>query len=228
MLCPNTALCEQALAVAQSLRNADGTPLVRAAFVSSSSPPPFDAPDVAICTPAALTRMLATYGTYYGWEWTRAGLVDRIAHVVVDEADLLLTGGFARETQKLLDVRSRLPPALRTSHCWEQAHCGVWVTVFMLPGSCLHILSMPCPRLLMTQGTPKMHQRSASVVCCSAKQANDESCVAPSTSMQMFKSDDRAWEGVQVSRELGISQDTFNDLPRHLRKAAYTGERSLL
>ena len=44
------------------------------------------------------------YGAWYGWQWSREGLPHRVRHLVLDEADLLLSGGFLDQTQRLLEV----------------------------------------------------------------------------------------------------------------------------
>jgi hypothetical protein len=46
------------------------------------------------------------YGAWYGWQWSREGLPHRTRHLVLDEADLLLSGGFLDQTQRLLEVRA--------------------------------------------------------------------------------------------------------------------------
>ena len=52
VLAPNAALCKQAVAAAESLRGADGLPLVAVQHLSTSSPPrPRQPVDIAIVTP---------------------------------------------------------------------------------------------------------------------------------------------------------------------------------
>ncbi len=51
MLAPNAALCRQVVAAADSLVGADGRPLVTAAHLSSATPPPHHAVDLAVSTP---------------------------------------------------------------------------------------------------------------------------------------------------------------------------------
>ncbi|PNH12674.1 DEAD-box ATP-dependent RNA helicase 22 [Tetrabaena socialis] len=64
VLCPNTTLCQQVVAAVSSLRSADGTALVTAAHINSSHPPPFDAPDVIVATPAGLLTILNDAGEH--------------------------------------------------------------------------------------------------------------------------------------------------------------------
>lgn len=47
---------------------------------------------------------METYGPYYGWEWTRDGIASRTRTLVVDEADMLLGGGFEQSTLKILGM----------------------------------------------------------------------------------------------------------------------------
>jgi hypothetical protein len=104
VLVPNTALAAQVLAAAGSLRDAAGGPLLRACTVSSRSPPPFERPDLVVTTPGALVTLLRDVAGGYGRLWTPEGLGDAVRHVVVDEADLLLTGGYERDLKRLLEV----------------------------------------------------------------------------------------------------------------------------
>lgn len=75
VLCPNAALCNQVKSVADSLTNLEGTPLLDTAHVSSSSPPPFNIPDILVCTPASLISV--TQASHYGPEWTKGGVLAR-------------------------------------------------------------------------------------------------------------------------------------------------------
>jgi superfamily II DNA/RNA helicase len=109
VLCPNAALCEQVVRAAHSVVDTTKDPLLRAALVSSARPPPFDAPDIAVATPSGLTSLLraaeaAPGGPPYGALWTAAGLGRAVGAVVVDEADLLLSGGYSRDLALLLDA----------------------------------------------------------------------------------------------------------------------------
>lgn len=103
VLLPNAALCKQALAVADSLKDAEGVPLVATTHLSSSSPPrPHQQLDIAVVTSGALQQLL--HGGWMGGQWSREGLPKRLRWLVVDEADLLLSGGFAAATEQLLEM----------------------------------------------------------------------------------------------------------------------------
>ncbi|KAK9814617.1 hypothetical protein WJX72_008764 [[Myrmecia] bisecta] len=102
VLCPNAALCEQVVAAANALTGPDGEPLAKALYVSSRNPPPKWSPDILVATPAGLMGMTQEYGGYYGWEWTKTGVVTRMRIVVADEADLLMEGSYARDLQRIL------------------------------------------------------------------------------------------------------------------------------
>lgn len=67
----------QVVAFANALRGLDGAPLVRAAHVATNSPPPRDVPDLVTATPAGLITATQNYGPFFGWEWTRAGIMAR-------------------------------------------------------------------------------------------------------------------------------------------------------
>ena len=47
------------------------------------------------------------HGAWYGQQWSREGLPRRTAHLVLDEADALLAGGFRDHTERILEVRMR-------------------------------------------------------------------------------------------------------------------------
>ncbi|GFR41287.1 hypothetical protein Agub_g1802 [Astrephomene gubernaculifera] len=102
VLCPNTTLCQQVVAAVKCLRGPDGEPLVTAAHVNSSNPPPFEAPDVIVATPAGLQTILNDSGGAYGWLWSEDGMQARVRHVILDEADLLLGNAYSKATQSLL------------------------------------------------------------------------------------------------------------------------------
>jgi hypothetical protein len=55
-------------------------------------------------TPVALMGLLRGAGAKYGRLWTEEGIVATAKHVVVDEADMLLTGGYEKSTKQLLQV----------------------------------------------------------------------------------------------------------------------------
>eukprot|EP00198_Chlamydomonas_reinhardtii_P014013 XP_001703350.1 predicted protein [Chlamydomonas reinhardtii] len=114
VLCPNVALCQQVAAAVNALRGpaaADGSSqqqqqqqLVSAAVINSSNPPPFETPDVVVATPAGLLNIIDDAGGAYGWLWSEEGMQARIRHVVLDEADLLLTPAYSRATQRILTL----------------------------------------------------------------------------------------------------------------------------
>ncbi|KAG2499282.1 hypothetical protein HYH03_002860 [Edaphochlamys debaryana] len=104
VLCPNMTLCQQVVAAVNALRGPDGEPLVTAAAINSSNPPPFDAPDVIAATPAGLLTLLNNSGGAYGWLWSEEGLQTRVRHVILDESDLLLGAAYSRATIKLLTM----------------------------------------------------------------------------------------------------------------------------
>jgi superfamily II DNA/RNA helicase len=114
VLCPNTALCQQVVRLASSLPRPGGGALLRACHINSRSPPPFEAPDVVVATPGALVTLFNDRGVSYGAAWTAEGVASRTAVLVVDEADLLLQGGYEKDVIRLLDVSAL---ALRACVC---------------------------------------------------------------------------------------------------------------
>lgn len=72
--------------------------------MSSSTPPPFDPPDVVVTTPGALVTLFNDRGSSYGPQWSAEGVASRAAFVVADEADLLCQGGYVKDLTRLLDV----------------------------------------------------------------------------------------------------------------------------
>ncbi|EIE24767.1 P-loop containing nucleoside triphosphate hydrolase protein, partial [Coccomyxa subellipsoidea C-169] len=147
VLCPNAALCSQVVAFADSLKGPSGAPLVRSAHISSAAPLPRDMPDIVAATPAGLMAATQEYGQYAGWHWTKAGIVTRIRHVVLDEADLLLTGGFQRDVRRILDALREGDRAQRSSAVARQL--GV-------SGDALAALPRHL-RKAAAQGVPAMH-----------------------------------------------------------------------
>lgn len=104
VLCPNTALCHQVVRLVGSLLDTQGQPVLRACHISSSSPPPFDPPDIVAATPGGLVTLFNDRGFAYGSHWTAEAVSARAAFVVADEADLLCQGGYVKDLTRLLDV----------------------------------------------------------------------------------------------------------------------------
>ncbi|KAL6762891.1 P-loop containing nucleoside triphosphate hydrolase protein [Haematococcus lacustris] len=104
VLLPNGPLCQQLVSVVQSLRDTTGQPLLTAAQVNSSNPPPQEPPDFITATPAGLLTLLEEAGPAYGKLWTLEGLQTRVKHVVLDEADLLMTAAYSRVLNRLLQA----------------------------------------------------------------------------------------------------------------------------
>jgi len=106
VLCPNALLCQQVVTVAgQAFKNpTTGEPLVNVVLVTSNNPPPYDLPDVVVTTPGALATLLDGAGPAFGPDWTRTGFSAWARHIVLDEADLLLGGGYAKHLDLILDL----------------------------------------------------------------------------------------------------------------------------
>lgn len=107
VLCPNVPLCHQVVKLVMSLQSSTTRqPILQACHVSSRSPPTYDAPDILVTTPGALKTLFDDRGAMYGPQWTAEAVSARAAFVVVDEADLLCEGGYAKDLFRLLNVSS--------------------------------------------------------------------------------------------------------------------------
>eukprot|EP00899_Mesostigma_viride_P020760 jgi/Mesvir1/28686/Mv11178-RA.1 len=105
VLCPNATLCDQVVRVANSIAGAaGGAPRLTAMVLSGKVTPPRHPPDIAVATPAGLLTCLmeSPHGAR-----ARKEFIQNVRIVVVDEADMLLTGGFEVATLKVLDTLRR-------------------------------------------------------------------------------------------------------------------------
>ena len=124
VLCPNAALCDQVVSVCNDVfaRAGGGLKLTAArvgggsgggggsdgssssSFSSPSSQQqqlPYPPPDITVATPAGLLG--ATYSAGGGASWSPAAVISRTRAVVLDEADALLGGGYARDSRRVLE-----------------------------------------------------------------------------------------------------------------------------
>lgn len=216
ILCPNVALVQQVLATIRSLQDSEGRPLLAAAQVSSSVPPPFDTPDVVVTTPGGLCTLLREAGRHYGSLWSAEGLAKRVSHVVVDEADLLTTGGYAKDLDWILEVGA---------------------------GSCLCVLGCCCAVRAATTAagaavlTSHSSRYSASSVNYASKQRAQLLIVSISSvpiisscphaqhcaCVQTMRLGDRRNVEAQVMAQLGMSEEQFARVPRYLKQACWEG-----
>jgi hypothetical protein len=126
----------QVVAFADALRGPGGAPLLRAAHVATTSPPPREAPDLVAVTPAGLITATQNYGPFFGWEWTRAGVVARCGS----------------SAQLLQGVESMSRVTARPTLCAQPARCLLPATAPVRSGcaavavgsaSCPHSVSRP-------------------------------------------------------------------------------------
>ena len=107
IMCPNATLCEQVARVADSLVDEAGAPLLRTTTLTPDTMLPNTLPDVVVATPArALEDVLA----FSDGGWRRGNFAPaavHIRHVVFDEADALLSGGYLRPVRGCFDVLYR-------------------------------------------------------------------------------------------------------------------------
>ena len=121
ILAPNATLCEQVKRVADSLIGDDGEPLLetRALTPDTSMPSPVTSasghrtssnrglPDVVVATPARAAEDVLEF-TKGGWRRGNfAPAATHVRHVVFDEADQLLSGGYLRPVRGAFDVLYR-------------------------------------------------------------------------------------------------------------------------
>jgi len=109
VLCPNAALCSQVVRAARSLETKEGLPVVSVQQVSGgrggtdggngTEIRPRSLPDLFVATPAGLLNALYAENSS---PRLREQVLGGIARVVFDEADMLLDGGYRRQTEQLL------------------------------------------------------------------------------------------------------------------------------
>lgn len=104
------------------------------------------------CAAGALQQLL--HGGWIGSQWSREGLPKRLRWLVVDEADLLLSGGFAAATEQLLEV---LPDCLPLSSSLVALQCATTCvrasdSVWTLPGLFSQGLFLICLLMLLPLG----------------------------------------------------------------------------
>ena len=104
VLCPNALLCEQVVSVVERTFN----DAVRCLYVSSQSISYDNTggqfPDVVVTTPVALHSLLTGVGPMIGPEWTFEGLNGWARYVVLDEADMLLSGAYGKKIEHVLEA----------------------------------------------------------------------------------------------------------------------------
>jgi superfamily II DNA/RNA helicase len=137
VLCPNAALCDQVVAVCNDVFARGGLKLSAARVGgggsdgsggSSDSPSfssqqrlPYPPPDVTVATPAGLLG--ATYAAGGGASWSPAAVISRTRAVVLDEADALLGGGYARDSRRVLEGMRAADEGVRlaSARAWLEA-----------------------------------------------------------------------------------------------------------
>jgi len=108
VLVPSPALCDQVLVAVMKLVDANGKPLIRAeigglAEAPEALPgnPASNAPAVIISTPTGVIDHLQVH---YKSASTRRWFVRHVRHLVLDEADTLLTAGYDKQLRQLLSL----------------------------------------------------------------------------------------------------------------------------
>ena len=108
VLVPNASLVAQVVSVCDSLVDDRGDPLLKTVGLTpDASLPARDAPDVVVATPARAAEDLCRFSE---GAWRRGNFsknVTFIRHVVFDEADQLLSGGYLRPVRGIFDVLYR-------------------------------------------------------------------------------------------------------------------------
>lgn len=101
VLCPNALLCQQVADMANALQTRDGASMLRVVVISGGQGWPSQPPDLMIATPAALVNNLYAYDAS---RRRRTAFVRGVKVIVLDEADMLLGGGFVRPVGRLIDL----------------------------------------------------------------------------------------------------------------------------
>ncbi|KAL2611556.1 hypothetical protein R1flu_023248 [Riccia fluitans] len=101
VLCPNTTLCQQVVDMANMLRNDEGLPMLDVVPICGGQGWPVKPPDIVVATPAAVLNHLFAYDPR---RRRRKAFVRDACCVVFDEADMLLSGGFARDLDQLIGL----------------------------------------------------------------------------------------------------------------------------
>jgi len=105
VLCPNATLCSQVAREARRLESKEGLRVVSVQQVSGGGGGggvefrPNGLADLLVATPASLLNALYSESSSAR---LREEVLGGIAHVVFDEADMLLEGGYRRQTERLL------------------------------------------------------------------------------------------------------------------------------
>jgi superfamily II DNA/RNA helicase len=108
VLVPSPALCDQVLGLANRLVDANGAPLVRAEMGGLAEAPfalpgnPLsNAPAIVVSTPTAIIDHLQVHYTAAS---SRRWFVRHVAHLVLDEADTLLSAGYDKPLRSLFSL----------------------------------------------------------------------------------------------------------------------------
>ena len=107
ILAPNATLVEQVTRVARSLVDDAGEPLLRVAALTPETSMPFQLPDVVVATPARAAEDVARFSDGAWRRGNFAPAVVHVRHVVFDEADMLLSGGYLKPVRGVFDVLYR-------------------------------------------------------------------------------------------------------------------------
>ncbi|GMH38767.1 hypothetical protein BSKO_06651 [Bryopsis sp. KO-2023] len=99
VLCPNGTLCNQVKSVADALTTPDGTSLATTMMVYQAMTEASRRPDVVVATPAGLLSTLRDLDKDFAMDW-----IAGVGHLVVDEADMLMTGGYCSKLQKIVEL----------------------------------------------------------------------------------------------------------------------------
>eukprot|EP00271_Cylindrocystis_brebissonii_P018838 TRINITY_DN547_c1_g1_i1.p1 TRINITY_DN547_c1_g1~~TRINITY_DN547_c1_g1_i1.p1 ORF type:complete len:858 (-),score=105.22 TRINITY_DN547_c1_g1_i1:196-2769(-) len=102
VLCPNATLCLQVVEMARALlskQSSGGESLLLVQSLAGGEAWPLRPPDICVATAAALLNNLFSYDAKHR---RRTAFVRDVKHVIVDEADMLLSGGYARDVGRLL------------------------------------------------------------------------------------------------------------------------------
>lgn len=101
VLCPNVMLCEQVVRMANCLCHEDGQAILSAVAICGRQGWSTLEPNLIVSTPVALLNHLYAIDVE---AHRRSDFIRSVKYVVIDEADMLLSGGFQNQVIRLLNM----------------------------------------------------------------------------------------------------------------------------
>jgi superfamily II DNA/RNA helicase len=180
VLCPNQMLCEQVLRAAEAL---PVHPAVLTAKVAPKADLGLPDPNLLIATPASLLKHVNAYLD----RGKQRSLVQSLQSIVVDEADLLLSGGYDDALRQVLSllVYGSLEKKGRGIHQFHRKDLGrymnkvFWKLASSRAGSSAETGSEPIQFIFVAATMPHREEKSAGSIIRKAFEDNSEWIGAP-------------------------------------------------